>query len=110
MLDLEIPPAAEGETDGGVDAVPRIKVRQLVVVTASNTAASTPPRWIIVTEPAWAAIIIRGPEDADGLVLGHRMRRWNRSRCLRVKTPHRAYLLSWTICSSRQKFRRPRAN
>src|ERR1700689_4789154 len=112
MLDPEVPPAAEGEVDGGADGALRIKERPLVVVTASNTAASTPPRWIIVTERAWAAIItiIRGREAADAPALNHRIRRWSRSRCLRVKTPHRAYLLSWTTCSSRRRFRRPHAN
>src|ERR1700691_4940712 len=104
MLDPQIPPAAEGEADGGVDAVPRIGVGPAVVVTASSRAASTPPRWTTTTEPAWAAT--KAPEAADDPALGRRMLRRNPSRCLPVTTPLLASLRSSMTCSFRQRSRR----
>ena len=49
MVDLEIPPVVEGEADGGVDAVPQIKVDRWALATASNRAAFTRLPWTTTT-------------------------------------------------------------
>ena len=51
MLDLDAPPVEEGETGGAVGAVHLIVAGSMVVVTASNTAASIPPPWITAIAP-----------------------------------------------------------
>jgi len=51
MLDLDVPPEEEGETDGAVGAAHLIVAGSPVAATASSTAVSTPPRWITVIEP-----------------------------------------------------------
>src|ERR1700722_5357528 len=108
MLDPEIPPVAEGEADDGAGAALRTRVGRLAAATASR-AEATPPRWTTIIETA-AWVATRDREGADVPDLGLRIRRWNRSRCLRVKTRPRVSLPSWMTCSSRRKFRRRRAS
>ena len=50
MLDPEIPPEAEGETDGGEGVAHRIAAEWALAATG-NTAEFTPLPWITATVP-----------------------------------------------------------
>ena len=48
MQDQDAPPVEEGETGGGVDAVPEAVARTAARI-ATNATASTPHQWITAT-------------------------------------------------------------
>jgi hypothetical protein len=48
MQDQDAPPVEEGETGGGVDAVPEAATRMAARI-AINATAFTPPPWITAT-------------------------------------------------------------
>ena len=50
MQDQDVPPAVEGEADGGVAAAPPTPAAN-PAVTGNSTAASTALPWTIVTAP-----------------------------------------------------------
>jgi len=52
MQDRDVPPAAEGATDGD-GVVVRLIVADRTAAIASNIAVSTPPLWITATAPLW---------------------------------------------------------
>src|SRR5260370_21874267 len=109
MQDRDIPPEAEGRTNGAEDGV-RLKedpeAREARwAATANRDKASTPLRWITATAPTWAATM--AGEDRAVPDLARPMLLWNQSLCLlSMKMPPPASSRSWRICSSSPRFRR----
>src|SRR5258706_10308316 len=113
MQDRDIPPEAEGKTNGAEDGVrlkeARAGLEARWAATANRDRVSTPLPWTIATAPTWAATMAAG-EDRDAPGLARPMLPWNPSpSLLSMKMPPPASLLSWKICSSSPRFRRPAA-
>src|SRR5258705_13151751 len=109
MQDRDIPPEAEGKTNGAEDGV-RLKEdpearEALWAATANRDRVSTQLRWITATAPTWAATM--AGEDRAAPASARPMLLWSQSLCLlSMKMPPPASLLSWKICSSSPRFRR----
>src|SRR5258707_344642 len=82
MQDRDIPPEAEGRTNGAEDGVRLNEDPEAAearwAATANRVRASTPLPWITVTAPTWAATTEVGEERAVP-VSASPMLRWNPS-------------------------------
>src|SRR5437868_8933559 len=111
MLDRDIPPEEEGNTNGAGDDVrpseAQVPLAALWAATVNNIRGSTLPRWITATGRTWAvATMAAGAALAVGL--DHPMHLWNLNRCLaRRNTPRPGYSPLSKTCSSWPRFRRP---
>src|SRR4030081_361243 len=90
MQDRDIPPEAEGKTNGAEDGVrpneDPAAPEALWAATANRDRAFTPLPWITATAPTWAATM--AGEDRAAPVSGRPMLRWNQSPCpLSMKMP-----------------------
>src|SRR6266851_7452308 len=110
MQDPDAPPAVvEGETDGGVVVVPEAAAAtQLGAI--NNRAAFIARPWITVTALPWPAATTVLAPDASAPALPMPIPSPNPSLCPCAKTlPHESSP-SWTIFSSRPRFRKPPAS
>src|SRR5581483_3016368 len=109
MQDQDAPPVEEGETGGGVDAVPEAATR-MAAPAANNATASTQPRWTTATERRSAVTITAPGQDASGQGFQPIIRSLSQNRCRCAKMQRRRFSVLSTIFSSRQRFRKPRAS
>ena len=88
MQDQDVPPVEEGETGGGVDAVPRAAaIRKAGPVAIISATAFTPHPWITATARHWPAATMALAPAGIGLVLRPIIRRPNPSRCPCARMP-----------------------
>src|SRR5271157_1420924 len=75
MQDPDIPPQAEGDTNGGEDGVPRDEARAARwAASAESTRAFLPLPWTTATVPTWATATATRVEDRAGPVFPHPIR------------------------------------
>src|SRR6266403_129187 len=110
MQDRDTPPAAEGETGGGADAVRQITAVVVVRVgrdaIARIMAASIPLPWTTAIARTRAPTTDTSPVADCGRVLRLPTIRLTLSRCRCARTQTRAFLPSSMTCFSWRKFRR----
>src|SRR6266576_7346721 len=113
MQDRDTPPAAEGETGGGADAVRPITAVAVVRVdrdaTAKTMVGFTPRPWITAIAPTREATTGTSRVADCGRVSHLLTIRLTLSRCPRARIQTRASSPLSTTCSFWQKFRRRRA-
>src|SRR5690242_10936801 len=114
MLDPDVPPEVEGDTDGGVGVVLLAEAVQAVAnqtVSAKPTAASIPPPWIIAIGRILAATTMgRAAADRDPVSAAHTSPRIrNLFPELLPKTWRPGSSRSSTTCSSWPRSRKPLA-
>src|SRR6266568_9104751 len=110
MQDLDAPPVEEGETGGGVVAVPLEAGVGIPLAAINSTVEFTARRWTIVTAPLWPAEVTARAPDDRGPALPPIIRSPNLSRCRFARTLHLAFLPLWMNSSFRLKSKKPRAN
>src|SRR6185312_11294320 len=111
MQDQDVPPVEEGETGGGVDAVPRAAaIRKAGPVAIINATAFIPHPWITATARRWPAATMALVPAAIGLASRLTIRRLNPNLCLYARTQHRVSLALSMTYSFRPRFRRPPAS
>src|SRR6266850_7082318 len=108
MQDRDIPPEAEGRTNGAGDGVRPNEAPPEArwAATANRDRASTLLPWTTATAPRWAATMAAEEERAVP-ALARPMLRWNLSPfLLSTRTQRPAFLLLSKTFSSSPKFRR----
>jgi|SRR5690242_11201032 hypothetical protein len=113
MLDPDVPPEVEGDTDGGAVAALLAEAVEVVNQTASAkpTAASTPLPWITVIVQIWAVLtmdrVVAAPDQGSVALISPLIRIRFPELLPRTWLPE--FLPSLTTCSSWPKSRKPRA-
>src|SRR5581483_11034558 len=106
MQDQDAPPVEEGETGGGVDAVPEAATRMAGRI-AINATAFTPHQWITATVLRWPVTITTAlAPDGSVPALRRTTLSPSQTRCPCAKTPRRESSASLTTSSSRRRFRK----
>src|ERR1700746_1746050 len=107
MQDQDAPPVEEGEIGGGVVVVLEADLRRTGVI---SMAGSIPHPWTTVIAQRWLAETMARAPGGRGRASLRGIRNPNLSPCRFVKMQRPAFLVSSTTCSSRPRFRRPRAS
>src|SRR5579864_2331046 len=107
MQDQDVHPVEEGEIGGGAVVVPEADLRRTGVI---SIAGFIPHPWTTVIARRWVAETMARAPVGRGRASLRGIRNPNPSPCRFVKTQLPASLVSSTTCSSRPRFRRPRAS
>src|SRR6266542_5994865 len=110
MQDQDAPPVEEGETGGGVVAVPKAATPQAAPAAINSTVAFTALLWTIAIVPPCQAATMAPALGEPGQVSPPTIPNPNPSRYPCARMPRRVFLALLTISSSRPRFRRPLAS
>ena len=114
MQDQDAPPVEEGETGGGVGVVRAAQIQEAAVVedqaAINSTAGSTALPWTIAIGQRWEAATMGPGQDGNGQDFRPAIPNQNLIPCQSAKTRIPGSSALWMTFSSRQRFRKRRAN